>query len=78
MGLGVTLTNLFYFFKISLQILYLTIRAWCSHRRAKAVFKKTLILSGVPKEVVREIVEAYPNPIKEILSLINVRRISKK
>lgn len=78
MGLKAVLTSLFYISKLSLQSLSLMIKAKYRWRRAKATFQRTLILNGIPLEDARELAKAYPNPIEEILSLMNVRRIRGK
>lgn len=78
MGLKAILTNLFYVSKLSLQSLGLIAKANYKHRRAKAAFQKTLILHGVPSEAAQELAKAYPNPMNEILSLMNTRKIRGK
>lgn len=78
MGLKAILTNLFYISKLFLQALTLMAKAQYKQRRAKAVFQKTLLLHGIPSEAAQELAKAYPNPINEILSLMNIRRIRDK
>jgi len=78
MGLKAILTNLFCILKLFLQILGLVMKAKHGQRRAKAVFKKTLILHGIPSEVAQELARAYPDPIDEVLSLMKMRRMRGK
>ena len=73
MGLRDIFTTIFYFSSLSIQSLGLVAKAQYRHRRARATFKKTLILQGIPSEAARELAKAYPNPISEILGLISIR-----
>ena len=78
MGLKAILTNLFYISKLSIQSLSLMVKAKYKRRRAKATFQRTLILHGIPSEAAQELAKAYPNPINEVLNLMNMRRIRGK
>ena len=49
------------------------VKSKISHRSAKATFKKTLILNGIPLEAAQELARAYPNPLNEVLSLMKIR-----
>lgn len=75
MVLKTALTNIFYISKLSLQLLSLMTKAKYKRRKAKNTFQKTLISYGIPPEAARELAKAYSNPISEILSLINVRKM---
>lgn len=73
MGLRDILVSILYFFRLSIQSLGLLATAQYKRRRAKATFQRTLILHGIPSEAAQELAKAYPNPISEILGLMNVR-----
>ncbi|MEM2935736.1 MAG: hypothetical protein QW231_00990 [Candidatus Bathyarchaeia archaeon] len=72
MDLRDILTSIYYFSKLSIQSLGLAAKAKYKHRRAKATFQKILILHGVPPEAAQELAKAYPNPVNEILNLMNI------
>jgi len=78
MGLKAIIASLFYISKLSVQALALLVVAKYRHGRAKAAFRRTLILSGVHPDTARELAKAYPNPAREILSLSNVRRARRQ
>jgi len=78
MSLKAIITGLFYVSKFSVQALALLVVAEYRHGRAKAAFRKTLILSGVHPSAARELAKAYPNPVKEILSLSSMRRAQRQ
>ena len=78
MGLKAALTSLFYFLKLSVQFLSLLVKAKYSHWRATGTFTKILIQEGFSKEIAKELAQVYPNPIKEALNLMNLKRFRGK
>jgi hypothetical protein len=68
------LLSLYYFLKISLQSLSILVNANIRHRRAKAAFQKTLLLNGIPLAAAQELSQAYPNPIRDVLTLMSLGR----
>jgi hypothetical protein len=66
--------SIHYFFKLSIQSLGIIVNAKIRHRSAKATFKRTLILNGIPLEAAKELSRAYPNPLNEVLNLLTLRR----
>ncbi len=70
MGLKALITGTLYFSRLCIESLGLITQAIVKIRRAKSTFKKTLVLQGVPPRIARELAEAYPNPVKEILSIV--------
>ena len=70
MGLKVLITGILYFSRLCVESLGLVTQAIVKRRRAKSTFKKTLVLQGVPPRIARELAEAYPNPVTEILSFV--------
>jgi len=73
MDLRDILSCAYYFSKLSIQSLGLVAKAKYRHRRAKATFKKTLLLRGIPSETADELAKAYPNPVDEVLRLLDLR-----
>lgn len=73
MWLKAIFSNLFYVSRISFQSLDLIAQANYKHRKAKATFRKTLILNGISSEAAKELSKAYPNPVNELLKLIATR-----
>lgn len=74
MGVKVIFISVLYFSKLSIQSLGLMTKVVYKQRRAKSTFKKTLILHGISPEAAQELAKAYPNPINEILNLMNIRK----
>ena len=70
MGVKALIIDILYFSRLGLQSLGLVTQTVVKRRRAKSTFKKTLMLQGVPPEIARELAEAYPNPLGEILNLV--------
>ena len=70
MGVKALIIDILYFSRLCVQSLGLVTQAIVKRRRAKSTFKKTLMLQGIPPEAARELAEAYPNPLSEILSLV--------
>ena len=65
--------SIYYFLKLSIQSLGIIVKSKISYRSAKTNFKKTLILNGIPLEAAQELSKAYPNPLNDALSLMNIR-----
>jgi hypothetical protein len=55
---------------MALQSLGLVTQTAVKRRKAKATFKKILILQGIPLKVANEITKEYPDPVTEFLSLL--------
>ena len=70
MGIKALVTGALYFSRLCIESLGLVTQAIVKRRRAKSTFKKTLVLQGVPPNVARELAEAFPNPITEILNFV--------
>ena len=70
MGAKALFVDVLYCSRLALQSLGLVTQTVVKRRKAKATFKKTLILQGIPPKIAQEIAEEYPNPITEIFSLI--------
>jgi len=70
MGAKALFLDILYFSRLCVQSLGLVTQAIVKRRRAKSTFKKTLMLQGIPPKTARELAEAYPNPLSEILSLV--------
>lgn len=70
MGVKSTLATLFYLSKLSAQSLNLVVKAKTGHRRAKMIFRDTLIAQGLHWKAAAELAESYPNPVNEILNLL--------
>lgn len=66
------LVSAFLLTKLSIQFLVLMAKAKYQHRRAKSTFRRTLILQGILPETAKELAKAYPNPVSELFSLINI------
>jgi hypothetical protein len=75
MDLRGILSSIYHFSKLSIQSLGLIAKAKYKHRKAKATFRETLILYGIPPEAARELAEAYPNPIDEIFNIVKTAKI---
>ena len=67
------LMSIYYFLKLSIQSLGIIVKSKIRHRSAKATFKKTLILNGIPLKAAQELSRTYPNPLDEVLSLMKIR-----
>ena len=63
-----------YFSRLSIQSLGLIVKFLYKKRRAKTIFKRTLILHGISNEAAKELVKSYPDPINEILNLVSIRK----
>jgi len=74
MGLKAVFIAVLYFSRLSIQSLGLIVTFLYKKRRAKSIFEKTLVLHGISQEAAQELTKYYPNPISEILSLVNIRR----
>lgn len=70
MGIKALVTGVIYFSRLCVESLGLVTQVIVKRRRAKSTFKRTLVLQGIPPKTARELAEAYPNPITEILSLV--------
>jgi hypothetical protein len=64
------LSDVAYGSKIAFQSLGLVTQTTMRRRKAKGVFKKTLIQQGLPPHVADELAKDYPNPITELFSII--------
>jgi hypothetical protein len=64
------LSDVAYGSKIAFQSLGLVTQTTMKRRKAKGVFKKTLIAQGIAPEVADELAKEYPNPITELFSLL--------
>lgn len=60
--------------KIAFQSLGLITQTEIKRRKAKGIFRKTLIQQGIPSEIANEIAKEYPNPISELFSIIRNMR----
>ena len=74
MGLKAVFIAVLYFSRLSIQSLALIVKFLYKKRRAKSIFEKTLVLHGISQDAAQELAKCYPNPISEILSLVNIRR----
>lgn len=74
MSLKAILVSLYYFFKLSLQSLSILVHASIRRRQAKTAFQKTLVRNGLPLATAQELSRAYPNPIRDVLRLMSLRR----
>jgi hypothetical protein len=74
LNLKAVLVGIYYFLKLSIQSLGIIVKATIRHRSAKATFKKTLLLHGIPLEAAQELSKAYPNPVTDVLRLMSRRR----
>ena len=60
--------------KIAFQSLGLITQTEIKRRKAKGIFRKTLIQQGIPSEIANEIAKEYPNPISELFSILRNMR----
>jgi hypothetical protein len=70
MGVKALIAGILYFSRLCVESLGLVTQVIVKRRRAKSTFKKTLVLQGIPPRIARELAEAYPNPVAEILNLV--------
>ena len=70
MGAKALFVDILYCSRLALQSLGLVTQTVVKRRKAKATFKKTLILQGIPMKVANEITKEYPDPVTEFLSLL--------
>jgi hypothetical protein len=70
MTVKAVISNFLYGSRLVLQSMHLLAHA--NYRRHKAVntFERTLITNGIPADIARELTQAYPNPIQELISLL--------
>jgi len=66
--------GILYFSRLSIQSLGLIVKLIYKKRRAKSIFRKTLILHGISQEAAQELVKSYPDPMNEILNLVSIRK----
>jgi len=74
LSLKAILVSLYYFLKLSVQSLGILVHASIRRRRAKAAFQKTLVRNGLPLAAAQELSRVYPNPIRDVLRLMSLRR----
>ena len=75
MTLRTTILSTFHISVLSLQSLGFLVEARTARRKTKKMFHQTLISEGIDEQDAIELVEAYPDPVKEILgALRTVRR----
>jgi hypothetical protein len=77
MGVKAVFIDILYFSRLSLQSFGLIVKFIYKKRRARSIFKKTLILDGISQEVAKELAKSYPDPMKEILKLANTRKTGR-
>ena len=70
MGAKALFVDILYCSRLALQSLGLVTQTVVKRRKAKATFKKILILQGIPLKVANEITKEYPDPVTEFLSLL--------
>jgi hypothetical protein len=70
MGVKAIFIDILYCSRLALQSLGLVTQTAMKRRKAKSIFKKTLIFQGIPLRVADEITKVYPDPVTELLSLI--------
>lgn len=70
MGAKALFVDILYCSRLALQSLGLVMQTVVRRRKAKTIFKKTLILEGIHPIIANELAKEYPNPITEIFSLI--------
>ena len=70
MGAKALFVDILYCSRLALQSLGLAMQTVVKRRKAKATFKKILILQGIPLKVANEITKEYPDPVTEFLSLL--------
>jgi len=70
MTVKAVISNFLYGSRLALQSVHLLAHA--NYRRHKAVntFERTLIKNGIPSNIARELTQAYPNPIQELIGLL--------
>lgn len=68
------LSTLFYVSKLSLQSVKVLAQTNYHRQKAQKIFHKTLLRNEIPVEIAKELTQAYPNPIKELLGLVHIRR----
>jgi hypothetical protein len=74
LSLPAYVSTLFYVSKLSLQSVTVLAQATYHRQKAQRVFHKTLLRHDVPRAIAKELTHAYPNPIKDLLSVLNLRR----
>jgi hypothetical protein len=67
-------STLFYVSKLSLQSVKVLAQATYHRQKAQRIFHKTLLRLDIPEAIAKELTHAYPNPIKDLLSVLNLRR----
>ncbi len=67
-------STLFYVSKLSLQSVTVLAQATYHRQKAQKIFQKTLLRNEIPGAIANELTHAYPNPIKDLLSVLNLRR----
>ena len=70
MTLRTTILSTFHISVLSLQSLGFVVEARTARRNAKMMFHQTLVSEGIDERDARELAEAYPDPVKEILGAL--------
>lgn len=70
MDLRSILYAIFYSIKLFFSFTGLTIRLYFKRRRAKSIFRKELVASGLSYEEAEEIAEEFPLKTGEVLKLL--------
>jgi hypothetical protein len=74
MTLRTTILSTFNISVLSLQSLSFLVEARTARRKAKKMFHQTLISEGIDRQDARELAEAYPDPVKEVLGVLRTLR----
>ena len=74
MTLPAYVSTLFYVSKLSLQSVKVLAQATYHRQKAQRIFHNTLLRHKIPGAIAKELTHAYPNPIKDLMSLLNLRR----
>lgn len=73
MGVGSILSTIFYTIKLLLGSAGLAVRFYFRRRRARSIFRKELVASGLSGREADEIAEGFPLALGEVLSLFRRR-----
>jgi len=74
MGVTSFFIAILYFSRLSIQSFCLIMLFIYKKRRAKSIFRKTLILHEISQEAAQELVKSYPDPMNEVLNLVRIRK----
>ncbi|MFQ6053946.1 MAG: hypothetical protein ACE5OO_06955 [Candidatus Bathyarchaeia archaeon] len=69
MGLRSTLSTIFYSAKLFFSTMAIIVGLYFRRRRARSIFRKELVASGLSEREADEISEEFPLPLGEVLKL---------